>query len=70
MEAKKLVTMFLMCMVVFSAVHVSKAEFQGCYEDCQKECAEKGHGPTFCELKCDTDCGYMEIQESFQKLKP
>ncbi|KAK4355509.1 hypothetical protein RND71_024480 [Anisodus tanguticus] len=66
MEAKKLVTMFLMCMVVLSAVHVSKAEeFQVCFEDCQKECFAAGHGKTYCELRCDADCGLMEIQGTF-----
>ncbi|OIT38407.1 PREDICTED: major pollen allergen Ole e 6-like [Nicotiana attenuata] len=73
MEAKKVVAVFVMCMVVLSAVHVQVAEadeiFKRCFDNCQKECADEGHGYTFCEMKCDADCGMMELKAKIENLK-
>ncbi|OIT39378.1 PREDICTED: major pollen allergen Ole e 6-like [Nicotiana attenuata] len=75
MEAKKLVAVFLMCMVVLTAVsNVPKAEateeeFKDCYNTCHQECSQEGHGYTYCEMKCDTECSMKEIRAQFPKFK-
>ncbi|KAL2535421.1 AAI domain-containing protein [Forsythia ovata] len=45
-------------------IHKAEAteeEFKECYNTCHKECSEQGNGYTFCEIKCDTDCGIKEV---------
>ncbi|KAK4351684.1 hypothetical protein RND71_030997 [Anisodus tanguticus] len=83
MEAsKKLVAVFLVCMVMLSTVHVSKAdgetneafktvanEYKDCYNDCQKGCSDAGFGYTHCEMKCDNDCTAMLLKERIEKMK-
>jgi hypothetical protein len=66
--ANKFVAVFLMCIVVVAAfsIHEAKAgeyddeKFKACFNTCHKECSDEGNGYTFCEMKCDTDCGNKE----------
>ncbi|XP_059302686.1 major pollen allergen Ole e 6-like [Lycium barbarum] len=74
MEAKKLVAVFLMCMVVLTAVSVSKVEateeeYKDCYNTCHQECSQQGQGYTFCEVKCDEDCSRKDFVAQFPKFK-
>ncbi|PHU13411.1 hypothetical protein BC332_14616 [Capsicum chinense] len=71
-SSKKLVAMFLVCIVVLSySVHVSNAadedsarrfvdkahaDYAACFNDCDEHCTHQGLGFTFCEVKCDEDC--------------
>ncbi|KAM3234355.1 major pollen allergen Ole e 6-like [Capsicum annuum] len=71
-SSKKLVAMFLVCIVVLSySVHVSNAadedsarrfvdkahaDYAACFNDCDEDCTHQGLGFTFCEVKCDEDC--------------
>ncbi|KAK2998372.1 hypothetical protein RJ639_010140 [Escallonia herrerae] len=71
--AKKLVAVFLMCIVVLAAVHVNaqnsaEEEYKSCFTDCQKGCEGEGHGYTFCEMKCDSDCGTQELKAKLEEL--
>ncbi|XP_055829159.1 uncharacterized protein LOC129898594 [Solanum dulcamara] len=78
MEAsKKLVAVFLVCIIVISSsVQVSMAneekfeaastDYIGCYNECQKECSG---GYTHCEMKCDEDCTAKLLKDRIQKLK-
>ncbi|PHT80476.1 Major pollen allergen Ole e 6, partial [Capsicum annuum] len=62
MEGKKLVAVFLMCMVVLTTMsEATEEEYRDCYHTCHKQCSEDGHGYTFCEMKCDTDCSRKDI---------
>ncbi|PHU07148.1 hypothetical protein BC332_23637 [Capsicum chinense] len=70
MEANKLVIVFLMSMVVLSAVRVSTADFENCYKNCHKDCAASGHGYTVCALKCETDCSFKQLKEEFEEIMP
>lgn len=57
--ANKLVSVFLMCIVVMAALHIPQAaadEYKTCYERCNQDCRGEGNGQTFCEMKCDSDC--------------
>ncbi|KAL6338298.1 hypothetical protein AAG906_018573 [Vitis piasezkii] len=58
--ANKLVSVFLMCIVVMATLHIRQAVaddgYKTCYEPCDEECKSEGNGDTFCEMKCDTDC--------------
>ncbi|XP_059283912.1 major pollen allergen Ole e 6-like [Lycium barbarum] len=84
MEAsKKLVAVFLICIVMFSSsVHgesnaekIKEAfktvanEYTVCYNDCHKECSDAGFGYTHCEMKCDEDCTAKLIKERIEKMK-
>lgn len=70
MAMKKVVAVFLMCMFVMTAMHANKAEaraidqYKNCFDTCFNECFQdgKGNGYTFCEMKCDDDCGVKEIK--------
>ncbi|KAG5587181.1 hypothetical protein H5410_047615 [Solanum commersonii] len=69
MEANKHVSVFLMCMIVLSVVHVSEAAtFDSCNENCQRDCTSNGHGSTYCALRCETDCGYQVLKGEFESL--
>ena len=37
------------------------AKFRSCYRHCEKECIDNGSGQSFCEVKCDEDCGDKEV---------
>ncbi|CAK9151100.1 unnamed protein product [Ilex paraguariensis] len=72
--AKKLVAVFLMCIVVLAAVHVHEVVadeevYKSCYAPCHQDCSSEGNGYTFCEMKCDGDCGAKELQAKLEKLK-
>ncbi|CAN4113677.1 unnamed protein product [Withania somnifera] len=86
MEAsKKLVAMFLICIVLISSsVHISMAdnaeqfkeafkeaatEYGVCYKACQKDCSAEGFGFTHCEMKCDEDCAAKLLKERIEKMK-
>ncbi|XVE73097.1 hypothetical protein DITRI_Ditri11bG0090400 [Diplodiscus trichospermus] len=65
--ANKFVTGFvLVCIVLVAAttcVQQAQADdgrFKSCFENCEKECLDGGQGSTFCEMKCDADCGAKE----------
>ncbi|OMP01440.1 Pollen allergen ole e 6 [Corchorus olitorius] len=67
--ANKFVAVFLVCIVVAATMcveevgaHESKDHFSKCFKECDKECHENGHGNTFCEMKCDEDCGAKEAE--------
>ncbi|KAG5570361.1 hypothetical protein H5410_060127 [Solanum commersonii] len=63
MEAsKKLVAMFLVCIVMISSsVHVSMADGE--------ICSDAGFGYTHCEMKCDEDCTAKLLKERLQNMK-
>ncbi|XP_038713534.1 major pollen allergen Ole e 6-like [Tripterygium wilfordii] len=70
MAANKLFAVFVMCIVVVAAMQLRQAEatdgdskFKDCFTSCEKECMDDGHGNTFCEMKCDSDCGAKEIAD-------
>ncbi|XP_059664413.1 major pollen allergen Ole e 6-like [Cornus florida] len=75
--AKKLVTMLVMCIVVVAAFHVPEAEgwgemlkdFKECYGPCKQECLDGGNGFTFCEMKCDTECGAKEFTDKINQMR-
>lgn len=65
--AKKLVALFVMCVVVVAALHAQEAEatadtdtFKNCFVNCQTDCHADGNGYTFCEVKCDEECSAKE----------
>ncbi|KAL3717442.1 hypothetical protein ACJRO7_008948 [Eucalyptus globulus] len=67
--ANKLVAVFLMCIVLAGAMYVREAEatkesFKSCFTACHDGCKAEGHGFSFCEVKCDTDCTDKEIAET------
>ncbi|KAK6925060.1 Pollen allergen ole e 6 [Dillenia turbinata] len=69
--AKKLIAVFLMCVVVVAAMQLTEAQsseekFRSCFNDCEKKCMGFGHGNSFCEMKCDADCTAKEVAD---KLK-
>ncbi|EEF37597.1 conserved hypothetical protein [Ricinus communis] len=59
---KKLVALFVVCIVVAAAMQLSadaaatEEQFRSCFNNCKKECQADGGGGTYCEMKCDTDC--------------
>lgn len=60
---KNLAAVFIMCIVVVAALHVSEAfiaDYKDCFNNCEKECKDEGQGYTFCEMKCDADCAAKE----------
>lgn len=64
----KVVAVFVMCIVVVASMHVREAnadafstKYKECFNNCEKECKNEGQGYTFCEMKCDADCGAKEI---------
>ncbi|KAI3423239.1 uncharacterized protein J3R85_011202 [Psidium guajava] len=64
--ANKLVAVFLMCVVLAGAMHMREAEaadetFKSCFTACYDGCKADGHGFTFCEVKCDTECSEKEV---------
>ncbi|PON94939.1 Pollen allergen ole e [Trema orientale] len=67
--ANKFVAVFAICVVVFAALNVREAEaadpakFKDCFTKCEEECRGDGNGHTFCEVKCDSDCGAKEAAE-------
>ncbi|PHT77719.1 hypothetical protein T459_15771 [Capsicum annuum] len=80
-SSKKLVAMFLVCIVVLSySVHVSNAadedsarrfvdkahaDYAACFNDCDEDCTHQGLGFTFCEVKCDEDCTDQLLKGGF-----
>ena len=58
--AKKIVSVFLMFIMVLAALQIQQAAaddgYKSCFEKCSEECQSQGNGGTFCEMKCDTDC--------------
>lgn len=64
--ANKIIAVFLMCIVVATTtMNLSEAtmlddEFKLCFNNCEQECKGQGHGNTYCEMKCDTDCVAMQ----------
>ncbi|KAM3249025.1 hypothetical protein P3L10_010794 [Capsicum annuum] len=68
MKANKLVTVFLMCMIVLSVVHVSMA---GCFDSCVNECMQNGRGKDICENNiCDPICPDERSKEQTNNLEP
>ncbi|XP_024020598.1 major pollen allergen Ole e 6 [Morus notabilis] len=68
--AKKLVALFVMCIVVVAAMHAREAEatnsealYKACFLNCQDACKVEGNGFTHCEVKCDTECSNKEEEE-------
>ena len=66
--AKKFVAGFvLVCIVLVAAtmcVHQAQADddrFKSCFNNCEQECKDGGSGNTYCEMKCDADCGAKEV---------
>ncbi|KAI6674776.1 hypothetical protein NL676_002682 [Syzygium grande] len=65
--ANKLVAAFLVCVVLAGALHAREAEatadgaFKSCFTACHDGCKAGGHGFTFCEMKCDTECTEKEL---------
>ncbi|CAK9328719.1 unnamed protein product [Citrullus colocynthis] len=79
--AKKMIAVFLMCILVVAALKFSTAnaeekedkyeakfdaKYKSCYETCEKECLESGNGQSFCEVKCDEDCDEKEVADKLQ----
>ncbi|KAF3436270.1 hypothetical protein FNV43_RR23362 [Rhamnella rubrinervis] len=46
-----------------NADDVFSAKYKECFNSCEKECKDGGQGYTFCEMKCDADCGAKEIAD-------
>lgn len=71
--ANKLVAVFLMCVVVVAAVHLSpvaadekaSAIWKDCFKHCEKDCLHAGTGYTNCEMKCDSECDAREIAGNY-----
>ncbi|XP_038692229.1 major pollen allergen Ole e 6-like isoform X2 [Tripterygium wilfordii] len=70
MAANKLFAVFVMCIVVVAAMQLRQVEaaetdfkFKDCFNTCEKECIDGGQGNTFCEMKCDADCGTKEVAD-------
>ncbi|KAM4086051.1 hypothetical protein ACJW30_10G073700 [Castanea mollissima] len=67
--ANQFVAVFLMCIVVVATFSLQEAKaaeednFKECFNDCRKGCLGEGNGSTFCEMKCDNDCGEKELAE-------
>ncbi|XP_038906482.1 major pollen allergen Ole e 6-like [Benincasa hispida] len=74
--AKKIIAMFLMCIVVMGALQFGtaneevdkyeakfEAKYKSCYETCEKECLQNSNGQSFCEVKCDEDCDEKEVAD-------
>ncbi|KGN46520.1 hypothetical protein Csa_005728 [Cucumis sativus] len=77
--AKKMMAVFLMCIVVVATLQfvmaneedgVTKyeakfdAKYKSCYETCEKECLRNDtNGESFCEVKCDEDCSEKEAAD-------
>ncbi|PKI34463.1 major pollen allergen Ole e 6-like [Punica granatum] len=66
--ANKFVTVFLLYIVVVTALHAHEAaaddeKFRSCYNSCYEECIGEGHGTTLCEMKCDNDCSNKEFAD-------
>lgn len=72
MKANKLVSVFLMCMIVLSPVNVSMAGNEdNCYKNCHADCTSTtNYGNTYCSLRCEADCGYKELKGTFHFLRP
>ncbi|XP_050204098.1 major pollen allergen Ole e 6-like [Mercurialis annua] len=67
--AKKLVAMFVMCMIVAAAMQlpivdakVSPDVYKNCFTGCKKECMDGGRSSSDCEMKCDQDCALKEAE--------
>ncbi|CAL5432989.1 unnamed protein product [Camellia sinensis] len=70
---KQFIAVFVMCMVVVAAMQVREADaamgdvYKECYAQCTKDCnAENGY--TFCEMKCDAQCGTKEVTEAASQM--
>jgi hypothetical protein len=67
MDNKQLVAGFLMCIMVIAAfsLHEAKAaqddKFKLCFTNCKEGCTKDGNGNSFCEMKCDNECGAKEL---------
>lgn len=62
---KKIIASMLICIVVVATLHIQNveatdSEYKECFNNCEDECKSKGHGYTYCEMKCDTDCNVKE----------
>ena len=44
-------------------VEAEDDRFKSCFKNCEQECSRDGHGSTFCEMKCDEDCGAKEVAD-------
>ncbi|KAA0066995.1 hypothetical protein IC582_023992 [Cucumis melo] len=76
--AKKMIALFLMCIVVVAALQFASAnkedevakyeakfdaKYKSCFKTCEKECLENGSGQSYCEVKCDEDCNEKEVAD-------
>ncbi|KGN46487.1 major pollen allergen Ole e 6 [Cucumis sativus] len=76
--AKKMMAVFLMCIVVVTSLQFATAnkeyevasyeakfdaKYKACFVTCEKECIERGSGHSYCEVKCDEDCGAKEAAD-------
>ncbi|OVA15520.1 Pollen allergen ole e 6 [Macleaya cordata] len=70
--AKKIVAMFVMCIVLVATLYVQEtaaidenmkayAEFKSCFNTCKPECIAEGKGNSMCEIKCDSECAAKEV---------
>ncbi|XVE77812.1 hypothetical protein DITRI_Ditri13aG0092500 [Diplodiscus trichospermus] len=54
----------LVCIVLVAAtvfpVEADDGRFSSCFKNCEQECQADGRGSSFCEMKCDADCGAKE----------
>ncbi|CAI9107798.1 OLC1v1007245C1 [Oldenlandia corymbosa var. corymbosa] len=74
--AKQFVAVLILCIVVAATVQIEKTQAEGveekfkeCYDNCHKSCFnQNGNGYTFCEMKCDADCGEKQIKASLDEL--
>lgn len=65
----KVVAVFVACFLVVAALQVCEAgledkfsaRYKECFNNCEDQCKKDGQGYTFCEMKCDADCGAKEI---------
>lgn len=74
MAGQKIVAVFLIMCLFLAAVHVIEAEdaiqndYKKCLEDCEDKCNKDNKGYTFCEMKCDSDCGAQEFKGTFMNI--
>ncbi|GMN57505.1 hypothetical protein TIFTF001_026614 [Ficus carica] len=66
--AKKLVALFVMCVIVVTAMQAREAEaantvtFDNCVVQCQYECKAAGDGYPQCTFTCKTICSAEKTQ--------
>ncbi|KAK6940789.1 Pollen allergen ole e 6 [Dillenia turbinata] len=73
--ARKLVAVFLVCIVVVAAMQFTDAlnadeKFRSCFNTCEEECKAHGEGNSFCEMKCDADCTAKEVADKLHIKLP